>query len=257
VRIVLNADDFGSSEDTIAATIACFDDGLLTSASIMLGAPETDRALDFAVAHPEHSFGVHLQFVGDGTEKPLCDVRSIPALVDEEGRFLPTNVVRVRALLRRVPVTQIEREIVAQVEFVQQRGIPVSHVDSHRHLHKFPPFRKALSNVLPRLGVERVRNVQDTFLRRPIEHPAYWAGPIWRRALARSFRTTDHFYMPTTAHDPRWHELSDSLPAGTTLEVGLHPGHEDAWRQRELKSLRPFVEAVTDAGHTLVGWNAI
>ena len=50
-------------------------------------------------------------------------------------------------------------------------GVPVSHVDSHRHLHKYGPFAGALRRVLPGLGIERVRNVQDVYLRRRLLSP--------------------------------------------------------------------------------------
>jgi predicted glycoside hydrolase/deacetylase ChbG (UPF0249 family) len=257
VQIILNADDFGSAPDTLAATIECFEAQLLTSATIMVGMPGTDDALEFARGHPEHSFGVHLQFVGDGVERPLSDPASVPALVDADGYLRPTNVIRGQALLRRVPVEQIAREATAQIEFVKSRGIPVSHVDSHRHLHKFAPFRAALARVLPRFGISWVRNVQDVYLSRPATSPTYWAGPIWRRALMRSFATTDHFYMPTSAHDSDWHQLASRLPAGQSLEVGLHPGYEEAWRNEERESLMPFVSEARGAGHELVSWNAI
>ncbi len=74
----------------------------------------------------------------------------------------------------------------------------------------------------------------------------------------RSFETTDHFYMPTTAHDKAWERLATKLPkTGATLEVGLHPGYEEEWRDRERRSLAPFVEEIRRQGHELVGWNAI
>jgi chitin disaccharide deacetylase len=257
VRIIVNADDFGMSSDTLRATTECFEEGLLTSASLMIGMSASEEAFEFARTHPEFSFGVHLQFVGDGKERPLSPPHLVPALVDDDGRLLPTNVVRMRALRRGLPVEQIVRETVAQVEFVQQAGIPVSHVDSHRHLHKFAQFRTALGRALPGLGIRRVRNVQDVYLRRPAEHPTYWFGPAWRRALMRSFATTDHFYMPTTAHDENWSRVAAKLPAGASLEVGLHPGSEDPWRALERRSLPDFVASVRRDGHTLVNWSAI
>jgi predicted glycoside hydrolase/deacetylase ChbG (UPF0249 family) len=256
VRIILNADDFGSSVDTVRATVDCFTSGLLTSATIMVGMPATGDALEFANGHPEHSYGVHLQFVGDGGERPISEPHLVPRLVDSDGFLVRTNVMRVRALLRRVPVEEIEREIIAQIEFVRSRGVPISHVDSHRHLHKFAPFRAALRRALPRFGIRRVRNVQDIYLHRPTRSPTYWAGTVWRRALMRSFVTTDHFYMPTSAHDADWHRLAGRLPAGQTLEIGLHPGYED-WRNEERLSLMPFVAEARKAGHELVGWKSL
>jgi chitin disaccharide deacetylase len=257
MNIVLNADDFGLSSDTVDATIACFEAGHLTSATIMVGMPETARALEWAQSHPEASYGVHLQFVGDGEERPLSPPAQIPDLVDKEGRFLPTNVMRLRGLLHNVPVDQIAREIIAQVEHVQSNGVTVTHVDSHRHLHKFPPFKAALQRVLPGLGIQRVRNVQDVYLQRPLTSPTYWLGHWWRRSLVRSFITTDHFYMPTSAGDDGWHRVVGVLPPGRSLEVGLHPGFEEPWRAAERSSLAPFVETARDAGYRLVSWSAI
>jgi predicted glycoside hydrolase/deacetylase ChbG (UPF0249 family) len=257
LKIILNADDFGSDDDTVAATIECFESGLLTSATIMVGAPGADAAIAFARDHPEYSFGVHLQFVGDGVERPVSDPGEVPGLVDADGCLRPTNVMRGEALLRRVPVSQIAREAAAQIELVKGAGVPVSHVDSHRHLHKFAPFRAALARVLPPFGIRRVRNVQDVYLRRPAKSPTYWAGPIWRRALMRSFVTTEHFYMPTSAHDRDWHRLASRLPGGRSLEVGLHPGHEEPWRDEERASLEPFVREARAGGHELVSWNEL
>lgn len=258
MRIIVNADDFGGAEDTTAAIIECFDGGLVTSASIMVGAPETERAIEFARSRPEYSYGAHLQFVGDGVERPICDPSEVSDLVDSDGLFLSTNAIRLRALRGKISSEQIQREAVAQIEFLRSHGVSVSHVDSHRHVHKFPLFRRALEHLLPRMGIESVRNVQDTYLRVPFEHPTFWASMPWRHALMGAFVTTDHFYMPTTAHDPRWHEIAAKLPDnGDTLEVGVHPGSVDDWRRAETKSLEPFVDAVARGGHTLVGWDTI
>ena len=260
MKIVLNADDFGYSNDTVRATVECFDAGALTSASIMTGMPATDAAIEFALAHPQHSFGVHLTFVGEGEERPVSPPQDVPGLVDGSGSFPRTNVVRLRALIRRLPVAELEREIAAQVTAIQDRGVPVSHVDSHRHLHKYGPFQAALRRVLPGLGVERVRNVQDLYLRRPLRSPTYWLGSLWRRQLVRSFTTTEHFYMATSAGDTDWSPLLaeiERLPRDTTLEVGAHPGHEEGWRDEERIALQALAAAVRDQGHEPVPWFAI
>ena len=260
MRIVTNADDFGASDDTVAATIAGFEHGALTSATIMAAMPATARALDYAVGRPAFAFGVHIVLVGDGTERPCSDASVVPDLVDTDGLLLPTREVRLRALARRLPVDQLEREIQAQLEVVRSAGVPISHVDSHRHLHKLGPVRDALGRVLPRFGVRRVRRVQDVYLRRPLGSPTYWVGRLWQRGIESSFATTDHFYMPSSAGDVHWDEaLLERLDelSGTTLEVGVHPGSDDAWRADEATSIDAFAERARAAGHDLVPWSAI
>jgi predicted glycoside hydrolase/deacetylase ChbG (UPF0249 family) len=253
VDLILNADDFGASQQTVRETIALFERGALTSATIMPGMPAAQLAVDFARAHPQYSFGVHLTFVTDGVERPLADPAAIPALLGPDGRFLQTSTARRRALLWRLPQDQIEREADAQIAFVRDHGVPVSHVDSHRHMHKLGPFREALRRVLPRFGLARVRNVQDIWLGRPLRSPTFWAGPLWRRALVRSFTTTDHFYMPTGTGDTTWPErlLAAVAPLRGSLEVGVHPG-----RGNEGQS----VVALAEAGrgrHRLISWSEL
>jgi predicted glycoside hydrolase/deacetylase ChbG (UPF0249 family) len=259
VRIVVNADDFGASAETVAATIQSFEEGALTSATIMATMPAAEAALAYARDRPEVSFGVHLTFVGNGDERCAAAPRDVRGLVDEAGRFPPATPVRVRALLRRLPIAEIEREISAQLDLVRDRGVSVSHVDSHRHLHKLAPFRTALRRVLPRFGIERVRTVQDVYLSRPLLGATYWAGSVWRRPLRRSFRTTDHFYMPASTGDLGWADdllrRVGELP-GATLEVGVHPG-PDGWRDDERRCARRLSARAGELGHELVSWHEI
>ncbi len=259
MRIVLHADDFGASPDTVRATIECFEQGALTSASIMPAMPATGEAVAFARAHPELDMGVHLTFVGDGDERPLSQPDEIPGLVDDRGRFLPTRSMRLRALAGRLPVDQIERELVAQVDAVREQGVEISHVDSHRHLHKLPSFREALVRALPPLGIRRVRAVQDVFLRKPLRSPTYWLGPRWQRGLTKAFSTTDHMYMPTSAGDEGWEQALAAIVRGLdgeTLEVGVHPGYGD-WRDGERVSVLAFAAIARADGHEFVSWREL
>ncbi len=258
MRIVVNADDFGLSADTVRATIDAVTAGHVTSATLMPNAPASAEAIEFARSAFGVSFGVHLTFVGDGDERPVSSPQGVPALVDRAGKLRRTNVVRLAALVGRLPVEELEREIEAQVEWARRQGVEVSHVDSHRHLHKYAPFREALARVLPELGVRRVRNVQDVYLRRPLVSPTVWLGGHWRAELVRHFATTDHFYMPATTGDRSWtallrrSELDDS-----TIEVGVHPGEVEEWRVCESQGLAEFARAAVATGHELVSWRDV
>lgn len=259
MQIVVNADDFGASAETVGATIESFEQGALTSATIMPTMPAADEALAYARGRADASFGVHLTFVGGGGERCAADPEDVPGLVDGAGRFPRARPVRLRALARRLPVAEIEREVSAQLALVRESGVEISHVDSHRHLHKLAPFRTALERVLPRFGIDRVRTVQDVYLSRPFLGATYWVGSLWRRPLRRAFRTTDHFYMPASTGDLGWADellrRVGDLP-GATLEVGVHPG-PDGWRDDERKSAGRLAAGARELGHELVSWRAI
>ena len=218
LQLIVNADDFGQSDDTVDATVECFEAGAVTSATVMPGMPATDRALEFARAHPELGFGVHLTLCADPLSRPLSDPALVPSLVRADGTLLSTREVRLKAMLGRLVPQELEREIEAQVRVVVEAGIPVTHVDSHRHLHKFQPVRRALETVLPRLGIRRVRAVQDVYLSRPWRSPTYWLGRRWGNSLDRVFETTEHFFMPSKEQDP-WAQPVAALVEG--MEGGL------------------------------------
>ena len=257
MRIILNADDFGWCEDTVRATVECFERGALTSASIMPNMPATAAAIEYARQHPEFSFGAHLTFVGDGLEQPVSAPEQVPHLASPDGLLLPSNQVRLTALQNRIPVGEIEQEATAQLAVLRDAGLAISHVDSHGHLHKFRPFREALARVLPSFGIRRVRAIQDIYIRRPLLSPTYWLGPLWGKRLRRMFVTTDHFFMPASAVDTDWVGPFLRRSLAGTIEIGLHPGFGQEWRNRERLAAQSFAKAVVQHRHELASWNDI
>jgi predicted glycoside hydrolase/deacetylase ChbG (UPF0249 family) len=255
MRIILNADDFGQDEDTVRATIECFSRGALSSATIMPGMPETTKAVTFAKANPQFSFGVHLTFVGNGAERPVSDPKHIPDLCDPDGRFLPFKTIRNRAMRSRVRPDQIEREATAQISLLRDLGLKISHVDSHEHMHKFGPFLSVLQKVLPRFDIHRVRTVQDTYVRKALRSPTYWSGSVWQRQISDRFTTTDHMFMPTCRSDGRdIHKLLPKLNGGT-IEIGVHPGYAEPWRGDERVGAQEFAAKARSTGFKLITWN--
>jgi predicted glycoside hydrolase/deacetylase ChbG (UPF0249 family) len=257
LQLILNADDFGLSEDTVAATIECFEAGALTSATIMPGMPATPQAISFGREHPELGFGVHLTVTGELGLRPLAGAEAVPALVDRDGVFFAPRAARARALTGRLDRRQLALEIEAQVRAVRDAGIRVTHVDSHRHLHKFAPFRDALAAALPRIGVNRVRAVQDVYLGRSWHSPTYWLRNGWREWIRSSFATTEHFYMAAKADPPWAEELLRRLPGlAGSLEVGVHPGRREPWRDRDRLAVVELARGLGDDVE-LVDWKTL
>lgn len=257
-KIITNADDFGYDQDSTLATIDCFNVGALTSATIMPKMPATQMAIQFARENPQHAYGVHLTFVRDTVESPVADTRLIPALISENGTFRASNELRLMALQNKLPVNQLCIEIAAQIERVLDSGIPVSHVDSHGHLHKFKPFVQALAKTLPRYGISKVRNVQNQYTVLPFKSPTYWMGAFWRRRIMNNFVTTPHFFMGTNANDAQWIQKILARPLHGVLEVGFHPGsplHEDNWRNNERLACLAFAVEAGKRDISLISWN--
>ena len=258
LQLIVNADDFGQSEDTVEATIECFEAGALTSASLMPQMPATQRALAFAREHPELGFGVHVTLSSDPAERPLSDPELVSCLVREDGTLLSTREVRVKALTGRLVPQQLEREIEAQVRARPRRR----RLGLARRLAPAPAQVRAgpggVRERAARLGIRRVRAVQDIYLSRPLRSPTYWLGRRWRASIRRAFETTDHFFMPSKTERP-WSEPVAEVVRGlgaASLEIGVHPGFAEEWRDRDRIAVVELVRALRGRVQ-LVDWRAL
>lgn len=160
VRLVVNADDFGRSEEVVAAVSQAYDRGILTSASLMVTGAAATQAVEAARVRPGLGVGLHLVLArGRAASRP----QDLPHLVDEEGRFR-RNVVLAGLCYAFSPAAKRElaRELRAQFERFQATGLPLSHVDSHHHLHLHPMVFRLVLSLAHEFGARAIRvNVAD------------------------------------------------------------------------------------------------
>lgn len=164
-ELIVTGDDFGASAEVNDAIEACHRDGLLTSASLMPGAPAFADAAERARRLPGLATGLHLV---------LCDGRAasapaaVPGLVDAAGRFeaSPARAGLRYWFARRALRPQLEREIRAQLERFLASGLALDHVDGHHHLHLHPVVFDVLAPLLAEYRVPWVRFVHEDRLGR-------------------------------------------------------------------------------------------
>jgi len=146
--LAITADDFGLTPGINLGVVEAHHYGVLSHASLLATASHAEAAIELARQTPSLSVGVHLHLV-DGT--PCLPPRTVPTLVDREGRFRrgPASVVR-DAVRGRIGLDEVEREWRAQIEFLLARHVRPSHLDSHKHVHMWPP----LFEIVARLAVE-------------------------------------------------------------------------------------------------------
>ena len=204
-RLIVNADDFGRSRAVNEGVVRAHEDGIVTSASLMVrGAAAAEAA---ASAPSRLSLGLHVDLAEwtyrDGEWQvvyervPVDDGDAVAAEVEEQ-------LARFRALVGRDP----------------------THVDSHQHVHRDEPVASVLRAVAERLGV-------------PLRHfgPIAYCGAFYGQD-GRGVR-----YPELIGVDALVATLA-SLPEGVT-ELVCHPGVEDAndegmyaaERARELETL--------------------
>jgi predicted glycoside hydrolase/deacetylase ChbG (UPF0249 family) len=185
--------------------------------------------------------GCHVVLV-DG--EPLRNASEIPSLVDKQtGLFHATLGTFVRALLRgRIRAEEIEAEAAAQIGKLQQSGLRLTHIDTHKHTHMFPAILKPVLRAARAAGICAVRNPFEPAWSRH----ATPAAPLTRRMqvgllhrLEPSFRRTvaeEGFSTPDGAlgviatgslDEAAVSSLLQHMPEGT-WELVTHPGYNDA-----------------------------
>ena len=256
MNIIINADDFGYSADTVESTIKLFEANVISSATIMSSMPGTEYAIDYAKKNPKYSFGLHLNYITDDIEKPILKPSEIPSLTSKKGSFHTTKYLRKLALLNLINPIDIKLETIAQIEKLRNAGVDISHIDSHGHIHKLPIFAKTLASIKDKIGIKKMRYIQNIFFEKKYLNLNYLLSPILKKNIVNNFKTTDYFYMNTNYSDYKWPEKLYNLNLNGTIEIGVHPGSKEDWRIHEVETCKIFRDLIkSNNKYNLINWN--
>ena len=154
-RLIVNADDFGVSEEVNEAVIRAYKEGVLTSTSLMVTGAAFEQAVKLARQNPGLGVGIHLVTV---VGKSVLPHSEIPTLVDEEGNFSnnPT-AAGLKYFFSPRARRELRTELAAQFEKFHSTGLPLSHIDGHLHLHVHPVIFDAALELGAQYGTRRMR----------------------------------------------------------------------------------------------------
>lgn len=157
-RLIINADDFGFTAGVNRAIVEGCANGVVTSSTLMANVPAFAQAVELAKTMPRLSVGCHVVLV-DG--RPLLPTEQIPSLVPHSA--IPSFHTGLksfvgRALVGRIDGDEIIAEATAQIRKVQEAGIAVTHLDTHKHTHLFPGILRPLLRAARICGVRALRN---------------------------------------------------------------------------------------------------
>jgi hopanoid biosynthesis associated protein HpnK len=155
VKLIVNADDFGRNNAINAAVGLAHDQGILTSASLMVSENAAADAVQVARDRPSLAVGLHLVLLGG---RATLDPAEIPHLANEDGLFARSPVrTGLRYFFSPDARRELAREIRAQFEAFKSTALPLSHVDGHHHMHLHPTVFRLLLPLAREYGASGIR----------------------------------------------------------------------------------------------------
>jgi len=250
-QLIVNADDFGLTENVNRGILDAHREGIVTSTTLLANGWAFEGAAAASKRFPRLGIGVHLNLT-EGMA--VADPSHIRTLVDRAGRLHMTPARLWAGIATgQVSLSDIEFELRAQIKKVIRSGIRPTHFDGHKHVHVLPP----VSEVVLRLA----REFHVPAVRCPMEQNAHASGALRNRrlskistlkqylvsraisGLAKAFRkkleqrgllSATHFYglSHTGFLDASAiRRILESLPPGTS-ELMCHPGYRDVDLER-------------------------
>jgi hypothetical protein len=144
IRLIIRADDIGSSQAANEAIILTCTQGIATSAEVMVPAPWFPEAVKLLQAYPGIDVGVHLTITSEWDNIKWRPLTHCPGLVDENGYFYPmmwpnANYPGKSVMEVKPSLEEIEREFRAQIETAMKHIPSVSHISGHMGSTGFSP----------------------------------------------------------------------------------------------------------------------
>jgi predicted glycoside hydrolase/deacetylase ChbG (UPF0249 family) len=190
--------------------------------------------------------------------EPFLPPDQIPTLIDSKTGSFPNSLATFlhRLFRGRIRTTEMEAEISAQIAFLQQRGIHLTHVDTHKHTHVFSAVLRPLLRAAHSAGIRAIRNPFEphwstratrraNWMRLAQVGALRWLEPTSRRIIEEGgFVTTSGTVAVAGTgilDSATLRSLLQCLPAGQ-WELVTHPGYNDA----DLGLVRTSLRATRD-----------
>jgi predicted glycoside hydrolase/deacetylase ChbG (UPF0249 family) len=128
--LIIHGDDLGMAHTKNTATFRAMEEGVMTSASVMMPTPWVAEVVEYARANPEADIGVHLTLTSEWKyykTYPVAGKDQVPSLVTEYGVFYHD----VPSFAAAASIEDIEKEARAQIDLALSLGIDVTHLDGH------------------------------------------------------------------------------------------------------------------------------
>jgi hopanoid biosynthesis associated protein HpnK len=153
--LIVTADDFGLHEAVNEAVERAHRDGVLTAASLMVGAPAAADAIDRARRMPSLRVGLHIVLADGPAVLPRTQIPDLTYPAGCCGDAMARDGFRFFFLprVRR----QLAAEIEAQFALFHSTGLTLDHVNAHKHFHIHPTVLSLILSIGRRFRIHAMR----------------------------------------------------------------------------------------------------
>ena len=238
MALIVNADDFGISEEVNNAIKECFNKGYINRTTVMVNMPFAKEAYEIAT---ENGFadkvGLHVNLTAG---MPITEgIKSNSDFCDIEGRFNAAfyRSTRKRLHMDKDSIKDITEEIRAQIDKYIELGFTLNHIDSHHHVHTNYPVFKALRSLSKEYSFSSIRLSRNLYEGGSLLNRIY--KNIFNRNIKRICGTTTDYFGSFSdaamyfADEPGDKSLDDATKKMSEfcnkndLEIMVHPMYKE------------------------------
>ena len=251
--MIINADDFGYSNENNMAIAECFRQGTINRTTIMVNMPSAQQARDLAFEQGfEKAVGLHINLTEGKALSPQC---AASELCDENGVFRGEFHIpfKARLYLNKAIRRAIASETEAQVKRYLDMGFTLMHADSHNYTHSYISVWSSVAPVLKKYGFRSVRISRNIPFGSFSPLFAVYKGIF--NPMIKNFKTTAG-KVSTTAYFGSVQDFeatSDKASIRDDIELMTHPVYIDGvLTDNTLPNPHPMVSADWLRGNGLV-----
>ena len=269
--LIIHADDVGMCHSVNEATFTGFQQGVVSSCSIMMPCPWVLEAAKFFRENPQYDHGIHSTLTSEWIFYrwgPVSSKNEVPSLLDDQ-EYLWRNAEDAA----KAPAEEVEVELRSQVKRAFDLDLKPSHLDTHMGTVYFRPdlletyIKVALdSNLIPML----IRPTENA-LELAKEMGIVLSEGTISNILKSGLPMLDNFVGSTFGSDLqeriKWFRATlNEVKPGTITQVIVHlslcsdeikaimPSYAERCLDYELVTSKEAIKIIDELGFTLVGW---
>ena len=235
-KLIINADDFGVSEDINVGIVECFRRGVVTDISLLACGHHFDHAVWLAKENNINKIGMH--FALTGAFESVSGHAKIPSIADKKN-ILPKSFPQllIKYFIGKLNMEEIYIELKAQIAKIKNAHFEITHLDSHEHIHIFGPILKFVLKVMREENIHNIRFPMEKvsmfgLIVEPFNAIRHFALRCFCNLSKRLLREADikhnkYFFGHFHAHRLNrrdFYSFIRRIKPGIT-EIGCHPGY--------------------------------